>query len=538
MKTKITFLVLLACLGVNCQTLQWVSPMLGAGGGTGRKIAVDGSGNVYAIGQFSTTVDFDPGAGTYTLAAVNGFDAFVTKQDASGNLLWAQRFGGVGTDDGSAIAVDAVGDIYSYQSLSSSGNRLVKLSSVNGSTVWSKPTGGGVNCITIDASGNIYLGGAFGGTPDLDPGAGTYTIASAGSNDGFVTKLDASGNFVWARGFGGSNSETVLSLAVDNSGNVFTTGQFNATADFDPGAGTFTLTSAGSGDVFVQKLNSSGNFVWAVRTGGSFNEYGYSITTDASGNCYSAGQFADLSSVDFDPGPGTYTLSGLNHGYVWKLDPSGSFVFARDIGGPAINIARDGSGNIYTTGSIPPVAYDFDPGPGTYTLMSSGGNDPFISQLDASGNFVFAGMIGGPNNDAAFHMVSDAAGSLYLTGYFNGTADFDPTSAVASYTAPGTSLGYIFTMKLNMTATGINEMNKLAADFIVYPNPASGHFSVKLDENTESAQLTIMDAIGKEVLKTEIKGTQPIEIELENKGFYFVRLETKEGRLTKKLVIE
>src|SRR3954451_3420972 len=112
---------------------------------------------------------------------------------------------------------------------------------------WAKQMGGeGANAaggsIAVDAAGNVYTTGDFSGTADFDPGAGTANLTSAaGSADVFVSKLDGSGNFVWARRLGGSDLDAGEGVAVDGQGNVCTTGIFSGTADFDPGAATFNL---------------------------------------------------------------------------------------------------------------------------------------------------------------------------------------------------------------------------------------------------------------------------------------------------------
>ena len=114
-------------------------------------------------------------------------------------------------------------------------------------------------------------------------------------------------NFEWAKQMGSSFNENGRSIKVDASGNVYTTGRFYGTVDFDPGPGTNNLTAQGGADVFVQKLDPSGNFLWAKSFGGTSNDQGYSITVDASGNVYTTGQFEGT--VDFDPGAGTNNLS-------------------------------------------------------------------------------------------------------------------------------------------------------------------------------------------------------------------------------------
>ena len=125
--------------------------------------------------------------------------------------------------------------------------------------------------IVVDSSGNVYTTGRFNGTADFDPGPGTANLVSSGSTDVFVSKLNSAGELVWVKQLGGTSTagDFSESVAVDSSGNVYTTGWFNGTADFDPGAGTANLVSAGNSDVFVSKLDSTGTFVWAKQLSGT-----------------------------------------------------------------------------------------------------------------------------------------------------------------------------------------------------------------------------------------------------------------------------
>src|SRR5678816_164169 len=135
-----------------------------------------------------------------------------------------------------------------------------------------------------------------------------------------------SANFKWAKQMGGRGADAAgASIAVDADGNVYTTGGFSGTADFDPGPGTYNLTSAGTYDMFISKLDSSGKFIWAKQMGGnSSSAWGPSITLDAAGNIYSTGTFEGT--VDFDPGPGVFTLSAIKASFVLKLDADGNFI--------------------------------------------------------------------------------------------------------------------------------------------------------------------------------------------------------------------
>lgn len=125
--------------------------------------------------------------------------------------------------------------------------------------------------IAVDASGNVHVTGLFSGTVDFDPGPGITILSSPSlTDDGmYVLKLDSEGNFVWARAMTGTGFVISSGLALDQTGNVFTTGTHIGTIDFDPGPGIANLTSYSDGIVFVCKLDSDGNLIWAIAKGGN-----------------------------------------------------------------------------------------------------------------------------------------------------------------------------------------------------------------------------------------------------------------------------
>ena len=182
--------------------------------------------------------------------------------------------------------------------------------------------------VSVDSSGNVYSTGWFNGTADFDPGAGTFNLINSGQfgADIFISKLDSDGNFVWAKGMGGTTSDVGYGISIDASGNVYTTGSFGGTADFDPGAGTFNLTSSGGSDIFINKLNNNGDFVWAKAMGDASDDFGNAISVDSSGNIYTTGSFQGT--VDFDPGDvGTSNLTsaGFEDIFISKLAGTDSF---------------------------------------------------------------------------------------------------------------------------------------------------------------------------------------------------------------------
>ncbi|MEP6749686.1 MAG: SBBP repeat-containing protein, partial [Bacteroidota bacterium] len=329
---------------------------------------------------------------SYFLNNAGGSDAFVSKLDASGNFLWARQLGGPGDEVGRSLAVDA--------------------------------------------SGNVYICGYFNGTADFDPGPGTFNLVTTSGQAAFICKLDAAGNFVYAKqitgsGLNGAISDA-LSLAPDGGGNILVSGIFSATADFDPGAGVYNITAFGAGDAYVLKLDAAGNFVWAIQLGGVDNDYAYGVAADAAGNVYASG--ISFGTGDYDPGAGVYELgnAGGIDAYVCKLSPSGNFIWAKQIAGAGTDyiysLAVDGSGNVYTTGFFTGTTY-FDPVSGAHSLTSAAGSrDAYVCKFDPAGNVVWAKQFGGTGDDNSYAVAVDAAGNVYTTGTYLGTVDFDPGS--------------------------------------------------------------------------------------------------------------
>jgi hypothetical protein len=368
----------------------WAKGMGSAGMDVGSGVANDLSGNVYTTGHFTGTVDFDPGAATYNLSSAGGYDVFITKFSSTGAFLWAKSMGGPGFDQGYSIAFD--------------------------------PSG----------TGSVYTTGTHSTTADFDPGAGVFNLITTGTSAIFISKLDVDGNFLWAKTIGSSGNNGGNDIVTDASGNSFTTGYFEWTTDFDPGAGTFSLSpNSASKDVFIVKLNSTGNFVWAKNMGGSSTDIVQSIALDAAGNIYTTGYFSG--NADFDPGSGTTSLysAGSNDVFISKLDVSGNFAWVRQIGAAGLEtgycIASDGCCNVYVTGLYAGTT-DFDPGPGVFNLNNAGNYDIFILKLNVSGNFVWVKSMGGLNSDIGRSiLVAPTPGKeIFTAGSFGATVDFDP----------------------------------------------------------------------------------------------------------------
>lgn len=480
------FTLAFVCLSqaICAQTFDWVKTFGGTNADYGQCIAVDGTGNIFTTGMFRGTVDFDPGAGIFNLTSVGIDDIFISKFDASGNFLWAKRFGDSDYSVVRSIAVDNEGNVYTTGRFQGTGDFdpgtgtfnitstivnnlpvidvfITKLDA-SGNFIWAKRLGGTgddeVYSITVDGSANVYTTGAFEETADFDPGTGTFNlIAFGGSYDIFVSKLDVSGNFDFAVSLGGNGLDIGRSLAVDDSGNVYYTGEFQGTVDINPGGGTLNFTSNGGKDVFISKLNAFGVFVWAKQIGGTSLDEGRSIALDNSGNVYTNGIFSGT--VDFDPGVGTVNLlsTGINDVFISKLDGSGNFVWAKQFDVDLFDgksLVLDGGGNVYTTGSFTGTV-DFNPGAGTSNLFSVGQEDAFISKLDASGNFIWALKLSGTGGDERGYSISvDVSSNVYTTGSFVGTADFDPGPLTSLQSSAGSTDVFVHKVSQCINSTG------------------------------------------------------------------------------------
>ncbi|MFO8145372.1 MAG: SBBP repeat-containing protein [Candidatus Syntrophosphaera sp.] len=419
---------------IQAQNPEWLWAVQAGGTGynEGQSIAVDSQGNQYVSGKFQGIASF----GAHTIYSSGNYDIFAAKLDPDGNWLWAVKAGGTASDAGTGIAVDASGNAYltgffygtagfGGYTLTSSGNYDIFAAKLdpNGNWLWAVKAGGTSNDngegIAVDGSGNAFLTGEFQNTATF----GAHTIASSGDQDIFAAKLDPNGNWLWAVKAGGTSNDFGYGIAMDGSGNAFLTGGFQVTASF----GGYNLTSSGVQDIFAAKLDTNGNWLWAVQAGGASNDNGYGIAMDGSGNAWLTGAYYGTASF----GPYTFTSSGGFDIFAARLDTNGNWLWAASAGGISndngYGIAVDGSGNAWLTGVYYGTA-NF----GSHTITSSGSYDIFAAKLDPNGNWLWAIKAGGASNDYGYGIAVDGADNAYFTGYFYGTAGFGPFTLTAS----------------------------------------------------------------------------------------------------------
>lgn len=320
---------------------------------------------------------------------------------------------------------------------------------------WAQTFGGNssdfAQASSVDAANNIISVGWFSGTADFDPQSGTTNITAEGGDDIFVQKLDANGNLLWVRSIGGIGDDYGTDIVTDATGNIYVTGHFSETVDFDPGAGSTTLTSQGYSDNFILKLSPQGDLLWVRQTGGSYFEYSFSIAIDGSNNLYTTGDFEG--NVDFDPGTAVLNLSsnGGSDVYIQKFDETGSLLWARTFGGSGYDrgysLEVDAMGNVHTAGTFQ-YTVDFDPNSGVNDLTSANLSDFFIQKLSPSGDFLWVRALNSVEDEYfSPHIAIDYAGNIYTGGGFSGTTDFDPGPGNMEISPAGDEDAFI--LKLN-----------------------------------------------------------------------------------------
>lgn len=575
-----------------------------------RSMVVDGSGNVFSTGNFSGTVDMDPGSGTYNLSSAGDMDIYVQKLDASGAFVWAVSIGGSQLDFANAIALDASGNIFvtggftgtadfdpgsgTYDLTSAPHYTTIlktKLSDKNdafilkldgsGNLAWAKQVGAGGRdfgvSLAIDNSGNVIITGEWSDlnekfdTCDFNPGSGVFLLTNGGA---FVLKLNYNGDFVWADGFGsyalitGMGSPTDFmytnktytvnssSLVTDGSGKIYITGYFsNGKVDFDPGSGVYELSAIGYKDIFVLVLNSDGSLNAVKQMGGTLGTAkGNSMNIDGSGNIYTTGYFTGP--VDFDPGSSVNTITSYGYSanktsysdmFVSKLNSSLNFVWARQIGGTTADIGNSidiaGNGSVYCTGSFTGKS-DFNPASGksTYYLTSKGGLDAFVLKLDASGNFGWAKQLGGTADDIGNTIALSGTSStvIHTAGYFNGTVDFDPGTSTVNLTSDGGKDAFIHKMTestsyTKRTAPSIVESKQ---GFNNFPNPVKDIIYAEVSELIIEGKLKIIDTKGTLIYEISINNQQNIEIDVSflPSGIYYLTVNSDKVNTSKRFV--
>ncbi len=306
------------------------------------------------------------------------------------------------------------------------------------------------NHVVADDSGNAFTVGYFTGTVDFDAGPPLIEHTSNGYLDTYLVKYNAMGQLQWVRAWGGDGYDRGRGVALDNLGNIYVTGDFIGTVDFDPGPGIVEFQSHGTsyGDSFLSKFSPDGQHQWTKVWGGAGASVPYQVAVDKTGDLFIVGEYLDL--VDFDPGPGIDNHLGSTNwfdSFILKLDANGDFLWVRTWGDygrqGAVNIDFDSFNDIYIVGNFTETA-DFDPGLGEEIHTAHDYMDIYLSKFNQMGEFQWVRTWGGDaGRDQAPGLCVSSTDDIYITGRFVGTVDMNPGPEVNEYTGTGSSSAFL-----------------------------------------------------------------------------------------------
>ncbi len=422
-------------------------------------IALGPANSVYSGGSFTGDVDFDPGPDVLELNNGNlNAEPFLAKYDVGGGFLWARHL--VGRGEARDVAVDSQGNLIAtghfIQNLvldmsttlvspTTAGSQFVVKYTSTGDLLWAfsldTRSHFGVNyTVAIDDNNKIILGGSTALTVDLDPGAGTADVSPGPFvPDSFIAQYDENGGYLWGQVIredaspGLSVSDTLNSLMIDSTGNIFAGGLYKGSSTFGITGNTETLVSAVA-DAFLLKLDSNGGLLWVRSTAGSGTRKEHlGIGMDALGNLYMTGMF--FGEADFDPDPVAEVVATakLLNAYILSFDSNGDFRWFGHIVSSTIAFPRDlhvsDDGSAMVVGGFRGMT-DFDPGPGTLEFIAQSQRDPFFALYDSSGALIQAShFVANQNQNIASTLLSVASDGegYWMSGSFQQTVDFDPS---------------------------------------------------------------------------------------------------------------
>lgn len=470
----------------------WAYGIGGSGIDYGLSMTIDGSGALYFTGQFSSTVDFNAGPGVFNMTSAGGSDIFVLKMDLNGNFIWARRFGGTATDFVSCIETDNNGDViftgsfgatadfdpspavYNLTAVGLSTDSYIAKLDANGNFTWAIKFGSpfsdaGLN-LDIDQWNNIISIGNFYGTADFDPGPGVFNLTPVGTSNAYISKLDAAGNFIWAKGIESTVSSAGDNVNVNANNEIFCSGSFVGTADFDPGAGVNNVTSAGSTDIYFLLLDVNGVYKHLTTIGGSSTEFPNGTYIDASQNIYVSGTFSGT--TDFDPGTNSYNLTsvGTQNSFILKLNQNIPLpIELLDFSAEEINEGIEL----------------------TWTTANESNNNYFTIEKSLKyGEWLSLGVIQGAGNSTTLQQYS--------------LIDLQPVRGTQYYRLKQTDFDGSFSYsKIIAVSFKLNNTHSIQ----VYPNPISDVLIIEMPSTIieKTHPVRILDALGRHVASESIK---------------------------------
>lgn len=531
MKKILTKIVLFVIISVpsdfNAQNPNWQWAKIGGSvdKDSGNEIAIDTQGFIYVLGMYRNA---SISIGSFSLTNAGNDDIFLAKYNPNGSVIWVKTIGSVGSDFVSKFFVDK---------------------------------------ILIDKNNHIYISGHF-SNPTLT--IETITLTNSGSTSFFVAKYDNNGQMIWAKNSSNSNlnggfaaidndlnsysiisAPTVVTIEKRNetenliwSKTLTTTGTIsspqlrdiyvNETGVYLTGGffgdsltiGTYTLANTNtvnSNDMFVAKIDTSGNVLWAKNAIAATSDEGIAIKVDAYGNSYVLGNFAGGSSIIFDSI--SLTTNGNNDVFLVKYNSSGQVLWAKNAGGiynDWINdLVLDPNGGAYIIGETYSPSITF--ANTTLTNVDNTGNnaDIYILKYSTNGNEEWMKSVQALGSDNGMGVAISNTGEVYVTGAIEDMQGMTTNIGTTSLTHFG--LDDFFLAKLSSTV-GFNATS-LNNSINFFPNPTNSLINIELNSNKPFFEIEVFSLLGELVYVNKVNGSKlSFDLSPYPKGMYLVKI--------------
>ncbi|MFD1552062.1 hypothetical protein DNU06_00820 [Putridiphycobacter roseus] len=539
------------------QTFEWANQIEGTGIEYGLSLSSLGA-DVYSTGYFEDTIDLDPSSGVHQLTNTGGRDVYIQKLDDNGNFVWGKKIGGTGDDIGRVINDYGTTIIISgtfsdtvdfdpgmgteIRSSNGAADLFILALDNNGDFLWVKTFGGtemeSFGDQELDLAGAVVITGGFSESITLDVAGAPMTITSVNpSSDVFVAKMALSnGNISWIKTMGGTGADNGTTLVTKSDNNIVVAGRFHNIMEANPGTGTFSLNSAGNGNVFIIELNELGDFVHAFSFDNSDNMEIYDMDIDSDDNIYLTGPFKATTDFDLKSGITSITSNGGQDCYLVKLTSLKDLVWVKTFGAGGLEqsfgVQVGNDGDVYTIGRFKGTV-DFDPGAGAYNITAfNNTQDMFFQKLDSLGEFQWAYSFGDLGTDIARGLEFDNEGNIFFTGGFGANADFDPTAGTTLLTATGAIDPFIIKFSTVANA-GIKDLGENSA-IKLYPNPVQNLLNIELPE--EKIKQVAVYSISGQLVKPIFINNNTIDVSALKAGIYILTIKTETAVYTNRFV--